>query len=292
MHWHQLVENLHTHKRGTERAVHKPLLVLMLLARAQRGESRQVAYNEIEGPLRKALQYFGPPRRNPPHPEYPFWYLRFDGFWELEGDGLPADNSGTPSPKKFKENNVTGSVPQELWDELSGHRHQIKTLAETVLEQFWPDTMHDDIAAFVGLDLSSGAGGARARRDPAFREAVLRAYERRCAVCGYDGRLGDSLVGLEAAHIHFKQDHGRDAVDNGLALCALHHKIFDYGGIGLSEERRILVSQDFAGHEATRQFVLQFQGRPLQGPQADSMAPALDVVRWHQKNVFRGAARG
>lgn len=291
MHWHQLVDNLNTWKRGTERAVHKPLLVLMLLARAQRGEPRQVTYNEIEEPLKKALEDFGPPRKNPPHPEYPFWYLHFDGFWDLEGEGLPADGSETPSAKRFKENRVTGSVPPELWAELTGHRHQIKTLAEAVLEQFWPDTLQDDIAASLGLDLAAGASGSRARRDPAFREAVLRAYERRCAVCGYDGRLGDSLVGLEAAHIHFKQDNGRDAIDNGLALCSLHHKIFDYGGMGLSQDRRILVSQDFAGHDATRQFVLQFQGRPLQGPQADSLAPAADVVRWHQRNVFRGQAR-
>lgn len=292
MHWHQLVTNLNTWKRGSERAVHKPLLVLMLLARAQRGEPRQVTFEEIEQPLRRALEEFGPPRRSQ-KPENPFWHLQSDGFWKLEGAGdLPQGMRRSPSAAALRRNRVSGAVPPELWAELSGHRHQIKTLAEAVLEQFWPDTLHDDIAASLGLDLSAVSGGKRTRRDPAFREAVLRAYERRCAVCGYDGRLGDSLVGLEAAHIHFKQDNGRDAVDNGLALCALHHKIFDYGGIGLSQERRILVSQDFAGHEATRQFVLQFQGRPLQGPQADSMAPAPDVVRWHQKNVFRGAARG
>lgn len=35
--WETLIAGVNTWTRGTERAVHKPLLVLMILGRAQRG---------------------------------------------------------------------------------------------------------------------------------------------------------------------------------------------------------------------------------------------------------------
>ncbi len=41
------------------------------------------------------------------------------------------------------------------------------------------------------------------RRDRAFREQVMVAYEYRCAFCGYDGRLRNAAVGLDAAHVQW-----------------------------------------------------------------------------------------
>jgi putative restriction endonuclease len=293
-HWHVLVGNLGTWKQGSQRAVHKPLLTLMLLARAQRGGSNRVPYAEIAAPLKEALVEFGPSRKSV-HPEYPFWYLQNDGFWELPvADELERrKGKDQPTHSALLEHQATGVVPAGLWAELSGHRHEIKTLAEIILDQFWPESFHADIADSLGLDLSGEFEQIdRRKRDPAFREEVLRAYERRCAVCGYDGRIGNSLVGLEAAHIHFKQFNGPDLVENGLALCALHHKVFDRGGMGLTPDRRLLVSQDLGGHETVREMVLKYQGRALVGPQAGAPAPAAKFIAWHQKEVFRGPARG
>ena len=61
--WSSLVSNLGTWKRGSERAVHKPLLTLMLLARAQQGGTNHVQYSEVAEALRRALREFGPPRK-------------------------------------------------------------------------------------------------------------------------------------------------------------------------------------------------------------------------------------
>ncbi|MHB1445630.1 MAG: HNH endonuclease [Acidimicrobiales bacterium] len=65
------------------------------------------------------------------------------------------------------------------------------------------------------------------RRDPAFREQVLLAYEYRCAFCGFDGQLGREAVAIDAAHVRWWAAAGPDDVANGLALCSLHHKLFD-----------------------------------------------------------------
>jgi len=69
----------------------------------------------------------------------------------------------------------------------------------------------------------------RKKRDPAFRQKVLKAYEWRCAVCGFDVKLGTVAIALDAAHIRWHQAGGPDVENNGLALCVLHHKTFDLG---------------------------------------------------------------
>jgi putative restriction endonuclease len=49
----------------------------------------------------------------------------------------------------------------------------------------------------------------RRHRDPGFRERVLRAYEYRCCVYGFDLRIGRAPAGLEAAHIQWHHAGGR-----------------------------------------------------------------------------------
>lgn len=53
---------------------------------------------------------------------------------------------------------------------------------------------------------------------------VLQAYGYVCAMCGWDGRVGQQAVGLAAAHVRWHGHEGPDTVDNGLSLCDLHHK--------------------------------------------------------------------
>lgn len=75
----------------------------------------------------------------------------------------------------------------------------------------------------IGLDIEFK--GKRSR-DPNFRNKILRAYKYSCAVCGFNVRLGNNLVGIEAAHIKWHQAGGPDREDNGIALCSMHHKLF------------------------------------------------------------------
>ncbi|MFW8412603.1 HNH endonuclease, partial [Klebsiella pneumoniae] len=82
----------------------------------------------------------------------------------------------------------------------------------------------------------------RKERDPHFRQQVLRAYNYECAICGFNMRHDNTSVALEAAHIKWKHHGGPCEIPNGLALCAIHHKAFDKGSIGLDEDMRIQVS--------------------------------------------------
>lgn len=81
------------------------------------------------------------------------------------------------------------------------------------------------------------------QRDPRFREAVMRAYEGACCICGRQLGL------VEAAHIvpHGQVD-SNDHVTNGLALCVEHHRLYD--GVLLIPEpgRRLFLNPDRVEH--------------------------------------------
>ena len=127
---------------------------------------------------------------------------------------------------------------------------------------------------------------------PAFRELVLLAYEYRSAVCGYDGQLGREAVGIDAAHVRWWAANGPDDVSNGVALCSLHHKLFDRGALGLTAGHHLAVSTHFVGRSpAAEDLVLSLVGRPLLPPQPGQSLPAAHHVAWHVAQVFRSPAR-
>lgn len=73
-----------------------------------------------------------------------------------------------------------------------------------------------------------------------FRERVLAAYQRHCAVC----RLKREQL-LEAAHIVAdREERGVPVVPNGIALCTLHHAAFDSHLIAIRPDYHIEVRQD------------------------------------------------
>jgi hypothetical protein len=62
----------------------------------------------------------------------------------------------------------------------------------------------------------------------AFSKMVLDAYHRRCAFCGLKLSGLDGITsGIDAAHILAWSNYDLDVVQNGIALCKLHHWAFD-----------------------------------------------------------------
>ncbi|MCK6546260.1 HNH endonuclease [Myxococcota bacterium] len=74
----------------------------------------------------------------------------------------------------------------------------------------------------------------------AFRQRVLRAYQEACAIC----RLRRVEL-VEAAHIlPDRHVRGIPTVDNGVALCRLHHAAFDRLLIGIRPDLVVEVRED------------------------------------------------
>jgi putative restriction endonuclease len=119
---------------------------------------------------------------------------------------------------------------------------------------------------------------------------VLTAYEFRCAVCGFDVRLGPVSIGLDAAHIRWHQAGGPETEDNGLALCVLHHKTFDLGAFTVADGL-LLVSDQANGTSGFLESLMTFHGRPIREAQHPDWRPHRRHLEWHGREVFKGDAR-
>jgi putative restriction endonuclease len=283
-------------KRGDRRAAHKPLLLLLALARVQRGESRLMSFQrDVERKLVELLDEFGPPRQVQ-HPNFPFWRLQNDGLWDiperiaiLEGDSV--NRSGDVPVSVLRGHDAHGGLPEDLDAALRADPQLVQRIAGMLLDDNFAPSLHDAILDAVGMPWVVVDTRRRKRRDPGFRDAILRIYEYRCAVCGYAGRLGMRLLNLEAAHVRWHAHDGPDELDNGVAMCSFHHRAFDRGAIGLDRERRILVSQEVHGGELTEHWLLRWSGKPLASPQLGQPGPAPAYIDWHRSEVFRDPAR-
>ena len=84
----------------------------------------------------------------------------------------------------------------------------------------------------------------RKLRDASFRLEVCRAYDNRCAVTGLRLINGGGRAEVQAAHIKPVAAGGPDVVQNGIALSATVHWLFDRHLISISDDYRLLVSHN------------------------------------------------
>lgn len=277
-------------KAGGKRAPHKPLLLLIALSRVQRGDGRLAPYAEIKEALEPLLRWLWPSGQA--HAHYPFWHLRSDGLWEVpEEMALVAAIAHLKNQRRIPDaillgEGATGGFPEPLDAHLRAHPALVNQIASRILHEHFPPSLHEDILDAVGM-VWTVETGRRRRRDPRFRDAVLRAYGRRCAICAYDGRLGDAPLGLEAAHIQWHAAGGPDVEQNGLALCSFHHKAFDLGAIAVSPEFTVLVSPDISGGARVDEWVRRHAGEGIHGPGDAALRPAAEYLHWHLREVFR-----
>ncbi len=120
-----------------------------------------------------------------------------------------------------------------------------------------------------------------------FRERVLDAYRRQCAFC----RLRHEEL-LDAAHIIADADpEGEPVVQNGLALCKLHHAAFDSLFVGVRPDYVIEVRPDIL-HEhdgpTLRHAIQGLHGEVIALPRRPELRPA--VIRLEERwEAFRAA---
>lgn len=277
------LENLSIWKKGDQRAPHKPLLILYALGQLMNKQAKILMYSEVNEDLRNLLKEFGPPRQSY-HPEHPFVRLVKDGVWKLNTQ--VEDKNITD--KWLKKHEVVGGFTNEVNTLLSQDHTLVREVAELVLTKHFPETVQEDILAAVGLDFSVGKNRGR---DPKFRDRILRAYEHSCAVCGFNVRLGTQLIAVEAAHIKWHQAGGPDIVENGVALCAMHHKLFDRGAFTINKSHEFIVTEEAYGTNGFEEWLNRYHGKQIRRPIHPQYQPNESFIEWHVREVFRGQER-
>ncbi|HCW7016906.1 TPA: HNH endonuclease [Citrobacter farmeri] len=282
----QAIADMNTWRKGEQRAPHKPLLLLYVLAGYQQGHGRLFDYaSEIRDNLYSLLERFGP-QRTQYRPDMPFWRLQGDGFWQLKNAERCSTfgSSQQPPTGELVKHHVAGGFDEQHYVRLIKNKNLINTLARQILEAHFTESIQEELADELGFELQL----LRKQRDPLFRQQVLRAYNYECAICGFNMRHDNTSVALEAAHIKWKQHGGPCEIPNGLALCAIHHKAFDKGSIGLDENMRVQISEAVNGSGIVGRLFWDFQGKNISLPQIKAYYPQDEFVEWHRREVFRG----
>jgi putative restriction endonuclease len=123
-------------------------------------------------------------------------------------------------------------------------------------------------------------------RDANFRLEVCRAYEDRCAVTGLKIINGGGRAEVQAAHIKPVAFGGPDVVQNGLALSATVHWLFDRHLISIDEDYRLLVSHNRVPSQLQRLF--RPEGERLHLPRDRRQWPHPSFTAYHRE-AYAGA---
>jgi putative restriction endonuclease len=202
---------------------------------------------------------------------------------------VPDDNVGPLNAAP-----IEGHFTTEVETALLHSPETLSRVARDLLESQFPLSLAADVLAAVGLDpdLTFGMTDAPAtapqrKRSANWRHQIVAAWDRSCAFCGFDGALGGAPVGIEAAHIRWFNFEGPDDLDNGLALCSLHHKLFDRGALGLADPATLVVSSRYSAASPVGRNLYDLHGRELR-PRPGTKLPSQHYVDWHTNEVFKG----
>jgi putative restriction endonuclease len=274
-----------------ERDPDHALLLLHLLGRLQRSGFQPVRFREIEVTFGRLLAEYGPPR--PSRPGVAFRHLPRE-IWEATA----ADGSALPGPdaETLRACDATGRLAPGFAKELLADPALFGQVVGMLLDMNFEPSLHADLCVAAGVEVGSagviGTAPGGAGRDPVGRQRVLVAYACRCAFCGFEGWLGDTVVGLEPARLRWRAFNGTDDLANCVCLCALHHRLLDKGVVGLTPGGMILVSRHFVGTTRTaRDQVLALAGRLALAPQRGFPGPDGGNLDWHARQVFRRPTR-
>lgn len=124
-------------------------------------------------------------------------------------------------------------------------------------------------------------------RDANFRLEVCRAYVDRCAVTGLRIINGGGRAEVQAAHIKPVAAGGPDVVQNGIALSATVHWLFDRHLISIGEDYRLLVSHNRVPSELRTLFRPEPEGLHL--PEDKRLWPHPAFLA-HHRDAYAGAA--
>lgn len=128
-------------------------------------------------------------------------------------------------------------------------------------------------------------------RERGFRQAVIEAYDYRCACCGLKLKSPNLTTWeVQAAHIVPHSFNGKDDILNGLALCRLHHWAFDVGWFTLEDDFRIRVSSkvNSLSSDFNKFYSIDFlmEDSSIILPRNPKIYPHENALQWHRKNIF------
>jgi putative restriction endonuclease len=274
------------YKRGNSRAPHKPLYLLLLLARLRKGEPRLHSFEAISPNLSSAIRRFGTCTRTV-HAEYPFWRLQNDDLAEVI-PGSPSayrlrKGNSDPTRVSLIQSKAEGGLLERDFVLLKKDPALQSFVCHRILDTHFPASLHEDILRFFEIDLAVNPSTDLEAESKAFRDATLLNYGYRCAISGFSSDAAVGYVGLESADIIWRNHGGENRGSNGIAMTTLHRKLFHLGLFTLTDNYEISLSS----YLSVGGSVGLVQGRTIELPSQPEFLPSLPSLKWHRRWVFR-----
>lgn len=181
------------------------------------------------------------------------------------------------------------ALDREVWDEFHSDWERLavecqllrQQLDKNFVEDLEPESdelMPDDFTGETRQAIT-----AQRIKQHFFRRAVLSSYRGRCCMSG----LSEARL-LVASHIvpWSKDKANRLNPSNGLCLSAIHDRAFDKGLITLTDDFKIVVSEELKLKDEPfiREVLLPLNGRTIEPP--ERFAPQAEFIAWHRKELF------
>lgn len=130
-------------------------------------------------------------------------------------------------------------------------------------------------------------------RKRAFRQAVVEAYDYKCAVCGLKLNSPDmNTWEVQAAHIIPHNKNGKDDIWNGISMCHIHHWAFDIGWFTFFDNYSIQLSSKIKelnkdyGKVNSIEILRNIENKQLYLPKNKDNFPHMSAIQWHKENIF------
>lgn len=306
----QKFENLHVDKNRnlytTGKAPHKPILLLSLIILYQNKKvnladiKTDIYLREIWTELWKLLEY---DRIGPIY--LPLYHLKSDGFWNIEF----KDNITPHQPKsiiQFNEMIKSISLKDDLVELIKNEHTRIQLLNALLNSGYFSEIeiqnlkneikmldnsfkYEEKINSLIRKEFvteNKTILDIRLDRGPAFRRAILIAYDETCSVCGMKVITSSGISIIDAAHILPFSRFQNDDIRNGLALCKTHHWLFDNGLISIDPYYKTIVSTSIE-NEYPEKVVTNYRGQNILLPDEPAKYPSHIALDWYRKNIFQ-----
>lgn len=294
------IERLRVDRTHELPAPHKPLLLLAVLDLIERGE---ITGNRVEiSPLlvETYLNYWKHISVGQPRLFNPFPRLRTSGFWHLHAragqEAALAATRGFQSMSHLTKLVACASLDPELFMLLQRPeaREVVRqTIIETHLSHYRPivesaaneNQLINEAARKLRQEVLSRDTENEAvspARSAAFRQEIMRLYDYTCAACRLRIVTPDFKSAVDAAHIIRFADSHDDVINNGMALCKLHHWAFDEHLIAVSDSYTLLVSSSFDERGRGDLLLRNLKGEKILLPSQRPFYPSLINLRQHR----------
>ena len=285
---------------GQVRVPHKPLLLLWLFGQFAATGSSAASYQQAEEPVSQLINDFGPPMaseaRARQRAAMPFVHLERE-LWDLRDASGKEIGPDVPERRAWLlERGAVGRLRTPV-ERLLADPGTLAVTARLLLDRHFTPVLADLICAAVDLDLAALdlAGNEKAPqavRFPTAAPRVRRGGSARLRLPVRDVRIRRRARPLprrdRSGPRALAQPARPDEVTNALALCALHHALFDLGVLGITEERRIRVSSLYVARNDAGRAVDALAGKPLLIPRPHQRTVDVVYISWHHRQVLKG----